>query len=180
MENNGSTDASVIAFAGAIASEINRGKPVATYSSASAPYYGAGVRDGVLVSLRNEGNQWMASFPSATIEIQIVGRTRAGVAAKQQQLLREIADVASGQQSASVPSPADRITGAVEPTSMQIDEILPTRTAHIFAIAALVLAGVILGAWLAVAVDRAAGRRSGSRRRWTGRRAPTTVGGITA
>ncbi|MBG6056126.1 hypothetical protein IWX81_002558 [Salinibacterium sp. CAN_S4] len=180
MANNGSNDSSVIAFAGAIASEINRGKPVANYSSADAPYYGAGVREGVLVSLRNEGNQWMAIFPSATIEIQIVGPTREWVEARQQQLLSQIAEVAGAQQSLAVPSSENRITGTVEPTSTRIDEIVPSRSSEIFAFGALALAASILGIGAAVALDLVIRRYSAAGRRERSQPSPTTRGGITA
>ncbi|WP_309616974.1 hypothetical protein [Salinibacterium sp.] len=180
MANNGSNDSSVIAFAGAIASEINRGKPVANYSSADAPYYGAGVREGVLVSLRNEGNQWMAVFPSATIEIQIVGPTREWVEARQQQLLTQIATVAGAQQSLAVPTAENRITGTVEPTSTRIDKIVPSRVTEILAFAAMGLAGSILGIWAAVALDLAIRRRSAPGRLGRSRPMPTTWGGIAA
>ncbi len=178
MANNGSDDTSVIAFAGVVATEINRGKPAPSYSSVDAPYYGAGVREGILVSLRNEGNQWVARYPSATIEIQIVGRTREWVKAQQQELLTRIAYITNAQQSVAVPAAADRITATVEPTSTQIDEIIPTRAAEILAFAAMALAGVILGTWSAVEVDLRIARRSASRREGTPRRRPMIMGGI--
>lgn len=178
MADNGSDNTSVIAFAGAVATEINRGKPAPTYSSVDAPYYGAGVREGILVSLRNEGSQWVASYPSATIEIQIVGRTREWVKAQQQELLTRIANVTIALQGSAVPSAVDLITSTVEPTSTQIDEILPTRTAETLAFAAMALAGFILGIWSAVAVDLRIVRRSASRRQRASRRVPTTLGDI--
>lgn len=180
MANSGSDDSSVIAFAGAIATEINRGKPALTYSSVDAPYYGAGVRQGILVSLRDEGNQWVSSYPSATIEIQIVGHTREWVELQQQELLTKIAYVASAQQSAAVPAAADRITATVEPTSTQIDEVVPTRATRLLAVAAMALAGAILGTWSAVVVDVMVLRWSASTRERTPRRAPTTLGDIAA
>jgi hypothetical protein len=180
MANNGSNDSSVIAFAGAIASEINRGKPVANYSSADAPYYGAGVREGVLVSLRNEGNQWMAVFPSATIEIQIVGPTREWVEERQQQLLAQITEVVGAQQSLAVPTAENRITGTVEPTSTRIDEVAPSRSTELLALAALALAGSILGMWAAVALDLMIRRHSTPGRSKKSRQAPSTWGGIAA
>ncbi|WP_010205786.1 hypothetical protein [Salinibacterium sp. PAMC 21357] len=178
MANSGSDDSSVIAFAGAIAAEINLGKPALTYSTVDAPYYGAGVRQGILVSLRNEGNQWVASYPSATIEIQIVGRSREWVQTQQQELLTKIADVTDAQQRTVVPAVADRITATVEPTSTQIDEITPTRTTEYLAVAAMALAGVIVGTWSAVGVDQLVLRLSTSRRNRALRRVPTAMGRI--
>ncbi|UUT34493.1 hypothetical protein [Microbacterium elymi] len=171
IPGSGTDDSSVIAFASAVATEINRGKPVPTYSSADAPYYGAGVRQGVMVSLRNAGNQWMASFPTATIDIQIVGATRDWVAGMQQSILDNILGVARAQQSASLTAPSDRITASVEPLTTQIIEISSSRSTQLLAAAALALAGLIAGGWAAIAVDRAVRRpRIGHR----GRRGSTT------
>ncbi|GAA5083465.1 hypothetical protein GCM10025760_00120 [Microbacterium yannicii] len=150
---SGNSDTSVIAFASAVAAEINNGKPTPTYSSADAPYYGAGVREGVLVGLRNEGGQWIASFPSATIEIQIVGRTYEWVENKQKDLLEDVENTAIAQQSAALTTPEQRITMTVEPLTTKIDEILVSRTSQIAAWIALVLAALIAGTSACVGWD---------------------------
>jgi hypothetical protein len=155
LPESGSTDISIIAFAGAIATSINQGKPVVTFSDADAPYYGAGVRQGVMVSLRNGGNQWISSFPSATIDIQIVGRTREWVVERQQEALRQIIDVTAAQQAATVTPEADRITAIVEPLSTDIQHVTPARSEIILAGAAMAIAGLITGCSAAVIVDRA-------------------------
>lgn len=173
---SGNSDTSVIAFASAVAAEINNGKPTPTYSSADAPYYGAGVREGVLVGLRNEGGQWIASFPSATIEIQIVGRTYEWVERKQQQLLEDVENTAIAQQSAALTSPEQRITMTVEPLTTQIEEILVGRTSRIAAWIALTLAALIAGVSGAVAVDGIVARRRRSRARTASLDAPRTEG----
>lgn len=178
MANSGSDDSSVIAFAGAVATEINLGKPALNYSTADAPYYGAGVRQGILVSLRNEGNQWIASYPSATIEIQIVGRSREWVQTQQQELLAKISYVTDAQQRSAVPTVADRITATVEPTSTQIDEIAPTRTTEILALAAMAIAGIIVATWSAVAVDVMVARLSASKREKLLQRVPAAREGF--
>lgn len=150
---SGVSDASVIAFAGAIATEINLGKPSPQYSSSSAPYYGAGVRQGVIVGLRNEGNQWRSSYPLATIEVQIVGRTFEWVKQMQHDVLEKIEEAASVQQ--SVLSPRDRIVVTVEPLTMNIEQIVPSRTSRIAAFGAICLAALLVGGWGAVGLDRA-------------------------
>ncbi|WP_417563750.1 hypothetical protein [Microbacterium sp.] len=164
LPSSGTDDSSVIAFASAVATEINRGKPVPTYSSASAPYYGAGVRQGVLVSLRNAGNQWTASYPTATIDIEIVGRTHEWVVGMQQAILNEILEVARAQQSASVTAPSDRITAHVEPLTTQIFDISSSRSTQLLAAGALAVAGLIAGGWAAIALDRLVLRRRTRRR----------------
>jgi hypothetical protein len=157
LPDSGTNDKSVIAFASTVATQLNEGKPVATYSSADAPYYGAGVREGVMVSLRNDGNQWMSSFPTATIDIQIVGRTREWVADRQKAVLDEIMEVTRGQQ--SVADVAEQITATVAPLSTEIGKVSSSRSTQILAVAAMMVAGLIVACPAAVAVDRLARRR---------------------
>ncbi|MGO4680983.1 hypothetical protein [Microbacterium sp. 2MCAF23] len=154
LPESGSTDISIIAFAGAIATSINQGKPVETFSDADAPYYGAGVRQGVMVSQRNGGNQWISSFPSATIDIQIVGRTHQWVLDRQQEALKQIIDVTAAQQAATVTPESDRITATIEPLSTEIQHVTPGRSEIILAGAAMAIAGLLTGCSAAVIVDR--------------------------
>lgn len=163
LPESGLTDLSIIGFAGAVATSINAGKPVQTFSSADAPYYGAGVREGVMVSLRNSGNQWISSFPSATIDIQIVGRTREWVEDRQQTLLHDVMAVAQAQQNAVLTPPSDRISATVEPLSTEIHEVAPGRTDLILAIGAMSVAALIVGCSGALLTDRSV--------RWIRRRA---------
>lgn len=154
LPDSGTNDLSIIAFAGAVATSINEGKPVSTYSSAQAPYYGAGVREGVMVSLRNDGNQWMTSFPNATIDIQIVGRTREWVAERQSAILSDIMSVTQGQQRATTTPESDRITAVIAPLSTEIGQVTASRSSQLLAVGAMALAGLIVAATAAVATDR--------------------------
>ncbi len=163
LPESGVGDLSIIAFAGAVATSINQGKPVLTFSDANAPYYGAGVRQGIMVSLRNGGNQWITNFPSATIDIQIVGRTYQWVYEHQQEALKQVMDVAAEQQAATITAESDRITAHVEPLSTDIQHITPGRSELILAGSAMALAGLIIGCSAAVIVDRSI--RSWRRRR---------------
>jgi hypothetical protein len=153
LPDSGNTDTSVIAFASAVATAINQGKPVPTYSSADAPYFGAGVRQGSMVSLRNDGNQWMASFPSATIDIQVVGPTREWVSARQALLLNEVVQVARAQQFAVVAPASRQITATIQPLSTQIAAVPATRSTQIMAVSAMTLAGLLVACPAAVAAD---------------------------
>jgi len=176
--NNGSTDTSVIAFAGAVAVSINEGKPVARYSSADAPYYGAGVRQGVMVSLRNDGSQWISSFPSATIDVQIVGQTEEWVADRQAAILADIMSVTRGQQKATTTPATAQITATVAPLSTDIAHITSSRTTQMLALAATVLAALLVAVPTAVGVDRAArGRRIAKHRRVASALRPSPSGG---
>lgn len=158
---NGTSDLSVIAFAGAVASEVNRGKPVNRYSDDSAPYYGAGVRQGVLVGLTAAGNQWATSYPRADIELQIVGRTREWVEATQDALVAQVLQVSDAQQSGLADTAALRISATVVPLTTNIEYIAPSRSQIIAAGAAILLAALIVAIWGAAATDDLLRRRRG-------------------
>ncbi len=163
-QGNGLDDASVIAFAGAVAKEINNGRAPATYSETDAPFYGAGVREGVLIALSNFGNQWVNAFLRAEIEIQIVGRTPEWVAAKQRELIDRVMEIADAQQSGAGTS--SEIQAEVVPLTMKIDHVSASRSAQLAAAAAMGLAALIVGTSLAVLLDsRVRGHRIKSRTR---------------
>jgi hypothetical protein len=160
---NGTNDSSVIAFAGAVTQETNNGRPPARYSMEEAPYYGAGVREGVLVELTNSGNQWVSTFSKAEVEIRIVGRSLDWVAERQLEVVTKVLNIADAQQAAVTPD--DRIEAAVVPLTMQIDYVSPSRGAQLAALAAMFAVGLILAVWVSVTFDRwAARRRAGSGR----------------
>jgi hypothetical protein len=151
--NSGLDDASVIAFAGAVAREVNGGRALQSYSTDDAPLYGAGVRQGVLVSLPNSGNQWSAAYQRAELVLQIVGPTEQWVAERQGELLTQIGQI-SGAQQASVASETSRIQVSSVPLTEQIFHIAPSRNSAIGAFLALIVAALIIGGWGAVSVDR--------------------------
>ncbi|MCK6068070.1 MULTISPECIES: hypothetical protein [Microbacterium] len=157
--DNGSKDASVIAFAGAVSTEINRGRPTPRYSSGDAPFYGAGVREGVLVSLRDDGSQWAPNYGSAIIDIQIVGRTEAWVFEQQSRVLTQIGQVVDAQLGAATAAADERIVAHVEPLTMRIDFIAPSRTAQLAAFATMSVAALLAGGWGAVTFDLLVRRR---------------------
>ncbi|MET0715163.1 MAG: hypothetical protein ABWY57_09640 [Mycetocola sp.] len=154
LPDSGNTDTSIIAFAGAVAVAINEGKPVLTYSELDAPYYGAGIREAVIVALRNGGNQWISNFPSATIDIQIVGRTREWVAERQAELMSKVSAVAEGQQNAEITPLSDQITTSIGPLSTEISEVTVGRSSQLLAVGAMSLAGLIVASTAAVTLDR--------------------------
>lgn len=151
--DNGTDSESVVAFAGAVAAQINRGRPTPRYSSTDAPFYGAGVREGVLVGLRDEGSQWAPSFDSALIEIQIVGRTSRWVEDQQAAILTEIGRAVDAQQ-VTVGRADNRLTASVEPLTKRIDYITYSRSTVLAAVGAMIAAAVIVAAWVAVWADK--------------------------
>ncbi|WP_177170156.1 hypothetical protein [Propionibacterium cyclohexanicum] len=154
----GSTDETLVSFAGTIVNEVNRGRPGVRYASEDAPLYGVGLRQGVRVTQSNSGGQWWSSFPRAEIEVQIVGPGRAWVAAQQQQILSRIVELCRSAQGAAWADPDQRITPLVAPLTDSIDHITPARLDLVVAAGAILGAALICGGWAAVLLDRRARR----------------------
>ncbi|TQJ30603.1 hypothetical protein [Microbacterium sp. SLBN-146] len=151
---NGLDDASVIGFAGSVAQELNEGKAPRRYSEDGAPLYGAGAREQTLVTLANAGNQWVASYLRAEIEIQIVGRTEEEVTVRQAEMIDRALQVTDSQQDMLGIPEESRISASVVPLSLQVEHVAPNRMQQILAAAAMLAASVLVGFWLSVALDR--------------------------
>lgn len=152
---SGVSDESVIAFAGAIAADLNERRSALRYSSMDAPYYGAGIRKGVLVALQDDGSQWSPAFSSATIEIQIVGPTEQWVRTKQAAVLKDLELRTTGRQDTAQVAGGHRIRAQVEPLSKRIDHVMPGRSSILMSWVAAMFAAVLVGAWLCVRADGA-------------------------
>ena len=157
--SNGTNDSSVIAFAGSVVLETNNGHPPAGYSMQDAPYYGAGIREGVLVELANSGNQWASTFDKAEVQIQIVGRTRDWVESRQKEAVGKVLSIVESRQSAAAVAPQNRIVASVVPLTAQIEYISASRSSQLAAGTAMLAVAIILGAWGSVIVDRLPSRR---------------------
>jgi hypothetical protein len=158
--SNGTEDEGLIAFAGAVAAEINNGRPVARYAWDEAPLYGAGMRQGILVALADVGGQWMTSYNRAEIVIQIVGQSYDWVQATQQSLLERVSDRAQALQGPNFNDPKRRVSAEVSPLTDTIDHIVASRVEKIAAIASIILAALIVGTWGALVADRRAVARA--------------------
>ena len=157
---NGTQDVSIIAFAGSVAQETRSESALfAPYSTSDAPFHGAGIREGALVGLTNSGSQWVSTFKRSDIKIQIVGRSFDAVKTRQTELVDRVLSVSNAQQAALDVAPDDRITATVAPITLQIDYISPSRGGQLAAGAALLTAGLIVGAWGSIALDRRLLRR---------------------
>lgn len=157
--DNGTDDSSVVAYAGAVVNAINNGRPPAPYSMSDAPFYGAGVREGVRVDLADDGNQWVSTFSRSDVEIQIVGRSLDRVEAEQQQMIDLVLSFADAEQAALMVPVEDRITAVVAPLTTQIDYVHPSPNSQAVAAGAMLTVALIVGAWGSVAVDRLLSRR---------------------
>lgn len=151
--NSGIDDTSVIAFAGVVAQQINNGKEPATYSTDEAPFYGAGVREGVLVSLPKAGNQWVTNYLRAEIQIQVIGATEQSVVEVQSDLIERVYQATAALQ-LHVAEPTAMITASVVPLTTRVYPVSATRSTAIAAVAALAVAALIVGGWLCVTADR--------------------------
>lgn len=151
--DSGTTNESIITFAGTVATQVNNGRPAPRYSHGDAPFYGAGVREGVLVGLRDVGTQWGPSYGEAIIDVQIVGRTYEWVQSRQREILAEITGIAAAEQNAGIETD-QRIAVSVEPLTKRIEHITATRSAQLAAVVAMTVAAVIAGAGIAILIDR--------------------------
>lgn len=156
---SGVSDDSVIAFAGAVVSDVNRGRAATKYSSTDAPYYGAGIREGALIALRDEGSQWMSVYNLAVIEIHIVGPGQEWVEEQQTRILEAVKQSTIAQQAAlQVPS-EHQIVAEVDPLTTRIVHITPSRSDKLMGYGALGVAALLAAGWTAVSVDSATARR---------------------
>lgn len=165
--DSGLDDVGVIAFASMVAQVANNGKEPPRYSTDDAPYYGAGVRQGVLITVPNAGNQWVTSYLRAEVVVQIVGPTEQWVDKTQAALLKEITQIAQAEQ-VDVHPAGSRIQTDIVPLTTRIFHVTPTRSAEIMAYSALMTAALIVGVWGSVVLDgtvsRKRKRRNGIRR----------------
>jgi len=156
-EEGGSTDRGVITFAAAVAADAGGGEKPITYSSADAPFYGAGIRQGVRVTVPDTGGQWGVVYNKAAITVDVVSPDRAWVTQQQADAVRAVLAAAAARQSNV--AAVNRIAVAVEPLSETIEHVEPSRTAQLLAAGALAGAGVLVGGWLAAIWDRRATER---------------------
>jgi hypothetical protein len=175
--DNGSNDRSVIAFARSVAAQVNTGRDPISYSEDNAPYYGAGLRQGVLIDVPSDGNQWYESFNHAEIDIQIVGRTEQWVKQEQTRFVKMILGTAEAQQVGLVSDPKQYITASVVPLTEDITAVEPVRSSQFVALGALLLAGLLVGAWGSVALERRLSRVRPAPRPVVSPRAPLSLKG---
>lgn len=155
--NSGLDDRSVIAFAGVVAQQINNGKAPTIYSEDEAPYYGAGIREGVVVSLPRAGNQWVTNYLRAEIQVQVVGASEQEVTARRDEIVARIAQASEALQ-VGITDPEARITATVVPLTTRVYAVSATSATTAAAAGALAVAGLIVAVGASVSVDRIWGR----------------------
>lgn len=151
-EEGGSTDRGVILFASAVASDVNRGVRPVTYSQGDAPFYGAGIRQGMRITVPDSGGQWGVVYNKAAVAIDVVSPDRGWVRDHQRDAVAAVLAAAEGRQTGI--GAENRIAVDVDPLSETIELVAPSRTAQVLAAAALAGAAALVGGWLASIWDR--------------------------
>lgn len=64
-----------IAFAQAVESVVNDGKPITRFVSPDAPLHGTGVRDGYSVVLPDTGGQWQTRYERPVLSVEVVAES---------------------------------------------------------------------------------------------------------
>lgn len=145
------TNESLVDFAGIVERQLNGNQIPPRFSASTATLYGAGVRDGYKVVLKNDGAQWNNSFRQPVLTVEVVGASQAGVETRLNGVVSRIdALVQSRQTDAAVPAAA-MITTLQSPSPASITRIGGSRMRSLGAISLL---GVITGIATTLAVDR--------------------------
>ena len=144
LDEGGSTEPGIITFAATVASEVDQNTARVRYSDADAHPYGIGVRQGVFVGVPDVGGQWSVSYRIAEVAIDIVGPTRDWVRQQQQLTVERVFAAADAQQKAIGIDTDARVQYEVEPLSLDIEQVAPSRAAQLLALLALGAAGAIL------------------------------------
>ncbi|MBZ4486906.1 hypothetical protein LQ938_03250 [Microbacterium sp. cx-55] len=153
-ETDGSRETGVISLAIAVSQQVGVGSDAAAYAASDAPYYGAGIRQGVRVSVPDSGGQWQASYTRAAIIIDAVSPDRAWVERQQAEKIQAV-DAAAAALQVGIPASA-RIDVDVEPLSTAIQQVGPSRLGQILGFTALAAVGLLIGSAAAVWGDRRA------------------------
>lgn len=161
---NGLKDESIIGFASTVATQINQGHAPESFAADDAPLYGAGLRQGIRVSVPNIGGQWSTSYSDAEIIIQVVGTDRAWVESTERSLLRDVDLYAAAAQKEAGTSSKFQIVTSVMPLSTQLSHVVSGKQTTVEALGALLFAGLLVGCWGSISLDEALRRRGVARR----------------
>ncbi|WP_425956195.1 hypothetical protein [Xylanimonas sp. McL0601] len=151
---NGLDNEDIIGFAQIVAEAVNNGHPIERYALDEAPLYGAGLRQQVRVGVPNTGGQWGTSYSRAEIAISVVGTSRAWVQDTQRVMITRVLEAARASQDALNAPENDRVSYAILPASTTIEHITSLKSTRAAALAAMMGAGTLVGAWCALTLDR--------------------------
>lgn len=155
------TSSGVIAMAGLVEREINRGVHAPATASASVTLAGEGVRRGYSITMPNGGGQWADDFDRPVLDVQVVGESESEVRRRIAELTDLVAHTLAARQAADGVPQVNRITASSSPAS---PVVLRLEGSHKKAIVATLLLGGALTCVGAVAVDRLLSSRARRRR----------------
>lgn len=87
------SDPSLVYFAAVIERTYNGGARRSSFSSDTAPLYGAGVRRGATVTLVNTGGQWQTVFDRPMLRIEVVDTSANAAQARMAQITEDLTDL---------------------------------------------------------------------------------------
>ncbi|MET0447770.1 MAG: hypothetical protein ABWX74_12465 [Aeromicrobium sp.] len=114
------TSQSIIAMAGLVERDVNKGVEEPATASASASLAGMGVRDGYLVRLPNSGGQWANNFDRPVVDVQVVGPDETVVRARLVALVDDVERALAARQTADGVAPKNRITASSTPAAAPV------------------------------------------------------------
>ncbi len=136
---------SIIVTAGAVARTVAGPQELPKFASPDVTLVGMGVRDGWSLRLPDTGGQWASNFATQRLVLEVVGATRDGVAARQQELIQEVDAALHAVQADQGADPAGHITMRPTSESTMIVHVLGSR-ARAAGMTALLGASVTLAA----------------------------------
>lgn len=156
------TSASLIAMAGLVEREVNRGVHAPATASAAVTLAGEGVRDGHTVTLPNSGGQWADNFNRPVVDVQVVGPSEASVRRRLDELVVRVERTLAERQEADGVPPVTQITASSAPTAAAVLHLQGHRRK---AVAATLLLGAGLIGVGTVGADRLLTAHARRRRR---------------
>jgi len=151
-----STSASVIATAGLIALETNPRNGGPRLSTDEVSIVDAGIHDGVLVRLPNNGGQWATNFNEPSLNVQVSGPDPEQVRQRTMQVVADITERLAAHQDAYSVAAGNRIL--VNPTP-PVPVVAVAHRSPMLATAATVVLGSGLTLGAALYVDQLRARR---------------------
>lgn len=149
----------LVVFAGALSRRINDGRPTSRLASASAPIYGAGLREGYSVEVPNVGGQWENSFTRPVVSVQVVGSSPDEVQHVLTTVIGTIETASADLQDQFGVTAANRINAQPVTPDANIAYVGRTRSGGMRGVAALAVVIVAGSVALTVEVDRRLARR---------------------
>jgi hypothetical protein len=113
----------LIITAGVVAKAVSGSDKVTKYASPDATLVGEGMRDGWSIRLPDTGGQWAPSFFEQVLYVEVVAATAEEVAARQEEIVAQIAAELDRLQRDAGVAPGNDITVTVAPESTVVHRV---------------------------------------------------------